>query len=147
MQKIDVNNLKIGDSITLASRKYKIIFDPKIYYDGAQQAGLNHPMERWIRLGTDLPPDEIFHTLWHEIEHLINHLIGLRKGPDVEIDSEAVVEAKEHYQVQAIKQIIEWQQPTLKDINKKMETMAKDAIEKTTERQVDYYPDKYRVEK
>jgi len=106
---IDLNHLKIGDSITLASKVYEIRWVEKSYENGVQVTGQAQPHERWIELGMDLPWDEIFHTLWHEIEHIINHLIGLHNGPPVNINDDQVLEAKEHYQVQALKQVIEWQ--------------------------------------
>lgn len=106
---IDLNHLKIGDSITLASRVYEIRWVEKCYNNGTQVTGRCHPHERWIELGMDLPWDEIFHTFWHEIEHLINHLIGLHDGPEVNVNDEQLLEAKEHYQVQALKQVIGWQ--------------------------------------
>ena|GEM_PF-6580890 len=106
---IDLNHLKIGDSITLASRVYEIRWVEKCYNNGTQVTGRCHPHERWIELGMDLPWDEIFHTFWYEIEHLINHLIGLHDGPEVNVNDEQLLEAKEHYQVQALKQVIGWQ--------------------------------------
>jgi len=109
IEEIDPDNLKIGNVLVLASRKYEIRWVEKCYNKGVQVAARNHPMERWIEIGMDLPPDEVFHCFWHEVEHLINHLIGLRNGPPVSVDDEQLLEAKEHYQVQALKQVIEWQ--------------------------------------